>query len=322
MACIFGSHRRVNSCVDRKQTKCSLLGDELLTHLSCNCPQNRVNTGPLCETVRVNFENLQTPLTAIREVTPTLPLHISLEFICKDFRGTGVLFTLGDYKKGLVLELALNYGQPVIALNSRRQTATVGSLHDNEWHRLDLFMAKTPIGVDVTLIVDRCVDKRRCGRKLTFNGITTTSSTISGPLALNTPSIDGHRLSELCLENIVINSELVDLFEATTMRLRARGCPKCEEACFFSEAFNSAGRCGSEGICRNPIVAAIDQYVCTCRPGYQPVLQKDHFNGSPLNTSIPCAQRELSEMPMADFTPLALCPEDIRMRAIPTVGSL
>ncbi|KAH9280241.1 Neural-cadherin [Echinococcus granulosus] len=256
----------------------------------CNCPQNRVNTGPLCETVRVNFENLQTPLTAIREVTPTLPLHISLEFICKDFRGTGVLFTLGDYKKGLVLELALNYGQPVIALNSRRQTATVGSLHDNEWHRLDLFMAKTPIGVDVTLIVDRCVDKRRCGRKLTFNGITTTSSTISGPLALNTPSIDGHRLSELCLENIVINSELVDLFEATTMRLRARGCPKCEEACFFSEAFNSAGRCGSEGICRNPIVAAIDQYVCTCRPGYQPVLQKDHFNGSPLNTSIPCAQ--------------------------------
>ncbi|CDI96816.1 cj cadherin [Echinococcus multilocularis] len=256
----------------------------------CNCPQNRVNTGPLCETVRVNFENLQTPLTAIREVTPTLPLHISLEFICKDFRGTGVLFTLGDYKKGLVLELALNYGQPVIALNSRRQTATVGSLHDNEWHRLDLFVAKTPIGVDVTLIVDRCVDKRRCGRKLTFNGITTTSSTISGPLALNTPSIDGHRLSELCLENIVINSELVDLFEATTMRPRARGCPKCEEACFFSEAFNSAGRCGSEGICRNPIVAAIDQYVCTCRPGYQPVLRKDHFNGSPLNTSIPCAQ--------------------------------
>lgn len=64
---------------------------------SCQCPRNRINTGPLCETVRVNFENLQTALTAVKEVIPSLPLHISLEFICKDFRGTGVLFTLGDY---------------------------------------------------------------------------------------------------------------------------------------------------------------------------------------------------------------------------------
>ncbi|KAL5965148.1 putative neural-cadherin 2 [Taenia solium] len=285
----------------------------------CHCPRNRVNTGPLCETVRVNFENLQTPLTAAKAVIPSLPLHISLEFICKDFRGTGVLFTLGDSKNGLIFELALNYGQPVIALNGRRQIATVGSLHDNEWHRIDLFMSKTPIGVDVILVVDRCVHKRRCGRKLTFNGITTTS-TISGPLTLSSPSVDGHRLSELCLENIAINSqhrlternesgrrpgleprELVDVFEATTTRLRARGCPKCEEACFFSEAINDTGRCGSEGICRNPIVAAIDQYVCTCRPGYQPVLQTDPFNGNSLNISLPCVQREFSEISTSDF---------------------
>ncbi|KAL5105517.1 Neural-cadherin [Taenia crassiceps] len=255
----------------------------------CHCPRNRINTGPLCEIVRVNFENLPTALTAVKEVMSSLPLHITLEFISKDFRGTGVLFTLGDYKSGLVLDLALNYGQPVIGLNGRRQTATVGSLHDNEWHRLDLFISKTPIGVDVILVVDRCVYKRSCGRKLTFNGVTTTS-TISGPLTLSSSSIDGHRLSELCLENIAINSELVDLFEATTTRLHARGCPKCEEACYFSEAVNDTGRCGSEGICRNPIVAAIDQYVCTCRPGYQPALQTDPLNGNPFNTSLPCVQ--------------------------------
>lgn len=55
-----------------------------------------------------------------------------------------IVFPLLFFKKnGLVLELALNYGRPVIALNGRRETAAISSLHDNEWHRLDLFMSKT-----------------------------------------------------------------------------------------------------------------------------------------------------------------------------------
>ncbi|KAM7542075.1 hypothetical protein Aperf_G00000005312 [Anoplocephala perfoliata] len=255
---------------------------------SCECPRNRVNTGPLCEAVRVNFENLQKPLIATQSVVLSLPLHISVEFISKDYRGTGGLFTLGDENNGMKLVLGQQLGKPVVGLNGRNQTANVGSLHDNQWHRLDLFISKTPISVEAVVIVDHCVKNGPCSQRLTFNGLSTSAS-INGPLVLSIPSNDGNRLQELCLENIVINSQLIDLWEATENRLSARGCPKCEEACYFTEAINDPGKCGSEGICRNPIVAATDQYVCSCRAGYQPVIQKDQYLGYKLNASAPCA---------------------------------
>lgn len=75
---------------------------------SCECPRNRVNTGPLCEAVRVNFENLQKPLTVSQSIALSLPLHISLEFISKDYRGTGGIFSLGDEVCSSILNYKLN----------------------------------------------------------------------------------------------------------------------------------------------------------------------------------------------------------------------
>lgn len=69
---------------------------QFLCILSCECPRNRVGTGPLCEAMRVNFENLLKPLIVTQSVVHSLPLHISLEFISKDYRGTGGLLTLGE----------------------------------------------------------------------------------------------------------------------------------------------------------------------------------------------------------------------------------
>nr|CDS33479.1 cj cadherin [Hymenolepis microstoma] len=255
----------------------------------CECPRNRVNTGPLCEAVRVSFENLQNPLTVPRNLALSFPLHISVEFISKDYRGTGGIFSLGDETKGSKITLSQKLGKPVIGLDGIYKTANVASLHDNQWHRLDLFISKTPISVEIVIVVDHCVKTSWCSQRLIFNGLS-TSTLVDGPLVLNIPSSDGNRLQELCLENIVINSQLIDLWEATQNRPLARGCPKCEEACYFTDALNATNKCGDEGVCRNPIVAATDQYVCTCHAGYQPVIQKDQYTRYRLNASAPCVQ--------------------------------
>lgn len=84
--------------------------------------------------------------------------------------------------------------------------------------------------------------------------------------------------------------QLIDLWNATENYPEARGCPRCEDACYFSNAPNDTNKCGNEGVCRNPIVAATDQYVCTCLAGYQPVILKDQYNGYKLNASAPCVQ--------------------------------
>ncbi|VUZ47933.1 unnamed protein product [Hymenolepis diminuta] len=255
----------------------------------CECPRNRVNTGPLCEAVRVNFENLQKPLTVSQSLALSLPLHISLEFISKDYRGTGGIFSLGDEKNGSKITLGQDLGKPVVGLNENYQIANVASLHDNQWHRLDLFISKTPIGVEIVLVVDHCVKNWSCSQRLTFDGLS-TSVLVDGPLILGIPSSNGNRLQELCLENIVINSQLIDLWESTQNRPLNRGCPKCEEACYFTDAINGTNKCGDEGVCRNPIVAATDQYVCTCQAGYQPIIQKDQYTWYKLNASAPCIQ--------------------------------
>ncbi|VDD79671.1 unnamed protein product [Mesocestoides corti] len=248
-----------------------------------------MNTGPLCELVRVNYENIGSPLTVKTNFNLTLPLHISLEFVSNDFRGTGPLFTLGDPTKGIVIELALDYGRPVLALNSERKVSNLGSLHNNQWHRLDLFFNRTPNGVDAVVVVDRCIHKRRCSQRVAFTGLT-SAITVLGPLKLGSTSFTVHRLKELCLENIVVNSELVDLWEGTESSPLARGCPKCEEACFIGEGTDGAGRCGAEGVCRNPIVAATDQYACTCRPGFQQPIEEAFFADYTITPSAPCTQ--------------------------------
>ncbi|VDO02168.1 unnamed protein product, partial [Rodentolepis nana] len=149
------------------------------------------------------------------------------------------------------MEHSQNLGKPVIGFDGNYKTANVASLHDNQWHRLDLFISKTPIGVEIVIVVDHCVKTSWCSQRLSFNGLR-TSSLVEGPLVLNIPSSDGNRLQELCLENIVINSQLIDLWEATQNRPLARGCPKCEEACYFTDAINATNKCGDEGVCRNP----------------------------------------------------------------------
>lgn len=126
------------------------------------------------------------------------------------------------------LVLGQQLGKPVVGLNGRNQMANVGSLHDNQWHRLDLFISKTvskklinrfyflhhctfllqPISVEAVVIVDHCVKNGPCSQRLIFNGLS-TSALINGPLILGIPSSDGNRLQELCLENIVINSRVI-----------------------------------------------------------------------------------------------------------------
>ncbi|VDO04586.1 unnamed protein product [Rodentolepis nana] len=77
----------------------------------CECPRNRVNTGPLCEAVRVSFENLPNPLTVSQNLALSFPLHISVEFISKDYRGTGGIFSLGDEVRSSILNCKFNKDQ-------------------------------------------------------------------------------------------------------------------------------------------------------------------------------------------------------------------
>ncbi len=76
------------------------------------------------------------------------------------------------------------------------------------------------------------------------------------------------------------------------MTPKSRGCPKCEEACNSGDA---GGRCGTDGVCRNPIIGAADQFACTCKPGFQPSMKDAYSNAlsMPAPTAA-CTQRELT----------------------------
>ncbi|VDK78321.1 unnamed protein product [Dibothriocephalus latus] len=95
------------------------------------------------------------------------------------------------------------------------------------------------------------------------------SQLIFGQLAVGGKLNDGNRLRELALDNIVVNSDLVDVTEATVSKPHIRGCTACALAC-------GDRKCGPYGVCRNPWTAT-ESFTCTCRVGYQPELQ----NGTP-----------------------------------------
>lgn len=89
----------------------------------------------------------------------------------------------------------------------KRQVLTNQSPHI---YLFELFLSTfefQPISVEIVLVVDHCVKTWSCSQRLTFNGLS-TSALVDGPLVLGIPSSNANLLQELCLENIVINSQV------------------------------------------------------------------------------------------------------------------
>ncbi len=56
------------------------------------------------------------------------------------------------------------------------------------------------------MILDKCAYGGRCGDKMSFGNV--IGGAIRGDLSIGGRGSDGNRLEELCLENLIVNSQV------------------------------------------------------------------------------------------------------------------
>nr|VZI21553.1 unnamed protein product [Spirometra erinaceieuropaei] len=238
----------------------------------CQCA-SELQTGPRCEITQINFEEIEIPLKLGANISLSLPLLISFDIVSRDYVSTGKLLSLHDHNGKLVLDISIVFGR--LKVQSQTVDSSLPTLSDNVWHHVDIVFLQTGIQLHAFIIFDFCASRQNCGQDLTLESVMPSQPTLV-QLSVGGRSNDGNRLRELALSNIVVNSKLVDVTDATASRPVTRGCKACEFAC----GKNGDRKCGPYGVCRNPWTAT-ERYSCFCRVGYQPDVASPSTTTSP-----------------------------------------
>ncbi|VDL80523.1 unnamed protein product [Schistocephalus solidus] len=248
--------------------------------LSCQCTSD-LQMGPLCEITQINFEEIEIPLKLKTDISLSLPLLISFDIVSRDYLSTGKLLSLQDHNSKWILDISIVFGH--LKVQAQTVNSSLPSLSDNVWHHVDIVFLQVASQLHAFIIFDYCASRRDCAQQMMLESLL-PSHFIRGKLVVGGRSDDGNRLHELALDNIVVNSELVDVTEATVSKPLTRGCKACEFACQKS----GDRKCGPYGVCRNPWTAT-ERYTCTCRMGYQPELASASTITSPMDS---CTQAD------------------------------
>ncbi|XP_048509175.1 neural-cadherin isoform X2 [Athalia rosae] len=259
--------------------------------LTCQCPAGY--NGPRCQQTARSFRGNGWAWYPALEMCDNS--HMSFEFITR--KADGLLLYNGPIvppesdevmvSDFISVELERGYPRLLIDFGSgtlELKVKTKDTLHDGEWHRLDIFWDTET----VKLIVDYCksanISEREDGTPPEFNDTTCQAQgtippfneylNVNAPLQIGGLYVEQFDLAHYkwkympvgkgfdgCIKNLFHNSKLYDLAHPGLSRNSVAGCPQTDEICNHQEA---TFRCWEHGTC----VGSFSQARCQCNPGW------------------------------------------------------